>query len=227
VTAAVLPRASRAGMVGSAVVHLILVAGLIFVARGASGPSPVVYSVKLLAAPTPRPSPRRAAEAATPTVEREVAPPEDPVREPEVQQPVPEQQVDQAAREDEQLTTRSDTEPLPGETPSTGSDELTFQQEGLQFQDREYLGRVVTEIRRRWVNPSGRSRLQATVNFTIEQDGSVSGVNLSQSSGNFTFNTEALGAIERTGRDGAFGPLPEGFNGVSLPIAFTFKPENK
>jgi TonB family protein len=184
-------------LIGSAVMHLLLAVSLVVVARGANGPPPVVYSVRLLAAPRPSETPRRAAEAAIPVAEqRDMAPPDKPV-----------------------------VKPQPGETPSTGTDAITFRQDGIRFQYPEYLERVIVEIRRRWVNPSGASKLQATVDFTIERNGSVTGVRLAKSSGDFTFNTEALGAVERAGRDGAFGPLPDGFNGESLPIAFTFKPE--
>lgn len=225
-SAATQPAANRAGMVGSAAMHLILALGLLLVARGASDPPPVVYSVRLLAAPRPANAPRRAAQEALPVAAPEVAPPEDAVVPPKPREDPPPTSTD-PPRDEKQLPTRSEVEPLPGEAPSTGGDELTFRQEGLQFQYPEYLERVITEIRRRWGSPSGASRLTATVDFTIERDGSVTGIRLAKSSGDFTFNTEALGAIERAGREGAFGALPGGFNGESLPIAFTFKPEQK
>lgn len=222
---AAIPRANRAGLIGSALVHTGLLVALFVVAKGASGPAPIVYSVNLLAAPPQRVAPRRATEAATPTNTPEAVPTEEvPVTVPD-EEPAPPEDINN--RVDDKVPTKSDVEPLPDEAPSTGTDALTFQQDGVQFQDAEYLGGIVTEIRRRWVNPVPGSRLTATVNFTVEKDGSVSGVQLARSSGNFTFNAEAMGAIERSGLENAFGPLPEGFNGVSLPIAFTFKPENK
>lgn len=221
------PAANRAGVVGSAAMHLLLLAGLLLVARGANEPAPVVYSVRLLAAPAPTQAPRRAAEAANPVPEpREVAPPEDAVVPPKPRE-TPPATATEATRDEQRLQTKSEVEPLPGEAPSTGTDALTFRQDGIQFQFPAYLEGIITEIRRRWVNPSGASRLTATVDFTIQRDGSVTGIRLARSSGDFTFNTEALGAVERAGREGAFGPLPAGFNGESLPIAFTFKPETK
>ncbi len=221
------PTASRAGVIGSLVIHLGLAVGLATVANGASGPAPVVYSVRLLAAPAPTSAPRRAAAAAIPVpTAQEVAPPEKAVVPPKPRDE-PTVKSSEPPRDEKQLQTRSAVEPLPGETPSTGSDALTFRQDGIQFQYPEYLNGVVTEIRRRWVNPSGASRLSATIDFTIQRDGSVTGIRVARSSGDFTFNTEALGAIERAGLEGAFGALPAGYNGESLPIAFTFKPENK
>ena len=219
--------ASRAGVVGTAAMHLLLLAGLLLVARGANGPAPVVYSVRLLAAPAPTQAPRRAAEAAIPVAEPPPAAPREEAVVPPKPVETPPAKVVDAPRDERRLQTKSDVEPLPGEAPSTGTDALTFRQDGIQFQFPGYLERIITEIRRRWVSPSGASRLTATVDFTIERDGSVSGIRLARSSGDFTFNAEALGAVERAGREGAFGPLPQGFNGESLPIAFTFKPETQ
>ena len=45
--------------------------------------------------------------------------------------------------------------PLPGETPSTGSDVATVSTEGVEFPFPEYLQNVVTQIRRRWQQPYG------------------------------------------------------------------------
>lgn len=126
------------------------------------------------------------------------------------------------------MPTRSEVTPLPGQTPSTGTDELTFRQDGLRFPYPEYLERIVTEVKRRWANPVGGGlRLRSQVAFTIQRDGTVTDISFSRRSGNFTFDTEAQGAVERAGRDRAFGPLPAGFNGESLPIAFCFAAEGQ
>ena len=66
----------RAGLVGSAVVHVVLVAALVAISLRAEEPTPVVYSVNLVAAPAPRAAPRRAAESATPIASQPKAPPE-------------------------------------------------------------------------------------------------------------------------------------------------------
>lgn len=228
-SAAAVPGANRAGMVGSAVVHLALLAGLLLVARGASAPPPLVYEVNLVAAPAPGPTPRRAAEAALPARrDEEVAPPEKPRPKPKPAEQPPKPKSDAPERPDPQLQTRSDVTPLPGETPSTGTDQLTFRQEGLRFPYPDYLKNIVTQVRKRWVNPAGKGlRLRTEVAFTIQRDGTVTDISVSRRSGNFTFDTEAIGAVERAGKDGAFGPLPDGFNGLSLPIAFAFTPEDR
>ncbi len=226
-TAAAVPGANRAGLVGSALVHLGLLAGLVLVARRASEPPPLVYEVNLVAAPAPGPAPRRAAEAALPARrDEEVAPPEKkPVPKPEKAPPKPAKTPE---RTEPAVQTKSDVTPLPGETPSTGTDQLTFRQEGMKFPYPDYLENIVTQVKKRWANPVGRGlRLRTEVAFTIQRDGTVTDITIARRSGNFTFDTEAQGAIERAARDTAFGPLPAGWNGESLPIAFSFTPEDR
>lgn len=58
------PSAHRAGIVGSVVVHVLLLAGMFWVASRASEPPPLVYAVNLVAAPAP--APRRAARRRKP-----------------------------------------------------------------------------------------------------------------------------------------------------------------
>ncbi|HRP09376.1 MAG TPA: energy transducer TonB [Gemmatimonadales bacterium] len=224
------PRVDRAGVVGSALVHAGLLLGMLVVAQGADEPPPLVYAVNLVAAPAPGPAPRRAAEAALPVQESEPeAPPEKaPPKAPDPQPVDPPRRVDPDRRNDPALPTRSQTEPLPGERPSSGTDALTFRQEGLRFPYPEYLGRIVTEIRRRWVAPAGSAaRLRAEVGFIINRDGTVTDVEMIKRSGNRVFDANALGAVELAAKAGAFGPLPVGWNGESLPIAFSFTPEGQ
>jgi TonB family protein len=228
VSTAALEGANRAGMIGSAVVHAFLLAALLFLARRANEPQPLVYAVDLVAAPAPGPAPRRAAEAALPTREEEEAPPVTPPKQtpPEAERPRPD--PDTPVRDEPKLPTRSETTPLPGQTPSTGNDELTFRQDGIRFPYPDYLEKIVTEIHRRWAAPAARNaRLRVEVAFTIQRDGTVTDIEFVRRSNNRIFDAEALGAIERAGRDRAFGPLPSGWNGESLPIAFNFKPDDR
>jgi TonB family protein len=225
-TPAIDPRERRAGMVGTATVHLAAIAGLVVLGLRTPAPPPVVYAVNLVAAAAPRRTPARAAEAATPTAKQPVAPPDKVVPTPAPPPPPPEPTA--AKRDAPTLATKSEVEPLPDVTPSTGTDELTFTQAGIRFQDQEYLDNIVTQIRRRWSNPAGRGlRLRVDVTFTIHRDGSVTDVTVARPSPNFTFNTSARGAIERAAREKAFGPLPTSFNGESLPISFAFTPEDR
>jgi TonB family protein len=222
---ATLHGANRAGMVGSAVVHLLLLVGLVIMAQRANEPQPLVYAVDLVAAPAPGPTPRRAAEAAVPARAEEEAPAPTPPKRTETERPKPDPKT--PVREDPPVPTRSETTPLPGETPSTGNDQLTFRQDGLRFPYPEYLENIVTQIRKRWAAPAARNaRLRVEVAFTIQRDGTVTGITYVRRSNNLLFDAEALGAIERAGRERAFGALPSGWNGESLPIAFNFTPDD-
>lgn len=216
------PREHRAGVVGTVVIHLLLGAGLVAMALVTSPPPSIVYQVNLVAAPASREAPRRAAEAATPTAQA----PEAPVEKAPVKKAEPVKTPEKAVRDDPTLKTKSDVTPLPDVTPSTGTDELTFTQAGIKFQDQAYLDNIVTQIRRRWANPAPRGlRLRVDVTFTIQRDGSVTDVKVARPSTNFSFNTSARGAIERAASEKAFGPLPATYNGESLPISFAFTPE--
>jgi protein TonB len=218
-------RMHRTGVAGTVSVHVLLVAGMIFVAQRANEPAPLVYAVNLVAAPAPGPAPRRAVETATPTAPPEEAPPE---RARETAPTPPREAPRQPVREDPTLPTKSAVAPLPNERPSTGSDQLTFRQEGLRFPYPEYLENIVTQIRKRWVNPTGPGlRLRAEVAFTIHRDGTVTDIQYIRQSGQLLFDSNALGAVERAARDGAFGQLPSGWNGESLPISFSFTPDDR
>ena len=206
-TAVAVPGASRAGLLGSGLIHLLLLVGLFVMAQRANEPQPLVYAVDLVAAPAPGPAPPRAAEAALPTREEEGAPPVTPPRQvpPPVERPKPDPQT--PVREDPALRTRSETTPLPNEAPSTGSDQLTFRQEGIRFAYPEYLNNIVTQIRKRWAAPAARNaRLRVEVAFTIQRDGTVTDITYARRSGNMLFDSEAFGEI--TGRTG-LGPIGE------------------
>jgi len=114
--------------------------------------------------------------------------------------------------------------PLPGETPSTGSDVATVDLKGLAFPFPEYLQNIVTQILRRWDRPVSNAALRTDVSFTILRDGTVRDIQVTQSSRNYGFDLEARGAVEAAAVAGAFGPLPAGFEADALPITFYFKP---
>lgn len=217
------PAAHRAGITGTLAAHAVAVVGAIVIASRDPEPQPMVYAVNLVAAPAPGPRPRRAAEAAVPTqTDNNVAPVEAPRRTPEPPPPAPR---DTPRRDDPALVTKSDSTPNPGERPSTGHDALTFAQEGIRFQYPEYLNNIVNQIHRRWANPiRGASRLKTEIAFTIQRDGTVTDIEYGTKSNVYQFDISALGAVTKAGTERAFGPLPGGYNGESLPIVFSFTP---
>lgn len=220
------PGARRAGVLGTVTMHGLLIAIGLLVAQRASGPMPVVYAVDLLAAPLPNDAPARAATEATPTAEDEdAAPVEQPKPKPTPKkEPTPPPK--DAKRNEKAVPVKSTTGPAPGETPSTGNDAITLKTPGRQFPYPGYLENVVNQVYRRWARPPGGSRLQAEIAFTIQKDGSVTDIEVLRSSGNYGFDLSARGAVEAAANSRAFGPLPGGFNGESLPIAFYFAPRN-
>jgi outer membrane biosynthesis protein TonB len=207
-------------------VHAAAVAFLLLGVKPAA-PTPPVYAVELVAAPAPTQRRRLAPEAVpTPPQERpapvESSPPEpadDAVPEPEPVQREPQEDREPAPE------TLSPMEPLPGETPSTGTDVANIKTPGLAFPYPEYLRNIVNQIYRRW---GARNRpLRAEVSFLILRDGTIRDVRFVRRSGNFAFDLEAQGAIEAAANAGAFGPLPDGWPSDVLQISFFFEPRQQ
>ena len=113
---------------------------------------------------------------------------------------------------------------MPGVVPSTGQDVVTLHQEGIKFPFPEYLSKIANEVNKRWNQSGFRPGLHAEIAFLIMQDGSVpaASITVDKSSGNGTFDNNAMAAIEAAGAQRAFGPLPPGFNSASLPVLFNF-----
>jgi len=95
---------------------------------------------------------------------------------------------------------------------------------GLDFPFPEYLRNIVAQVYRRWDRPAGAASLQAEVSFLILRDGSVREIRFTRSSGNFSFDLDAQGAVEAAGNARAFGPLPDGYPSDVLPVSFYFTP---
>ena len=218
------------GLVGTTLVHAGAAAFLVLGVRPPEA-TPPVYAVELIAAPAPTERRRLAPEAvATPTPPAEApapvtsTPPEQapdalPEPEPARQPPQPQQDREPAPQ------TLAPMEPLPGETPSTGTDVANIKTPGLEFPFPEYLRNIVNQVYRRW---GARNRpLRAEVSFLILRDGSVREVRFVRRSGNFAFDLEAQGAVEAAANAGAFGPLPDGWPSDVLQISFFFEPRQQ
>jgi protein TonB len=210
---------------GTLVIH-VAVGGALLRVPTEGRTAPPVYRVELVAAPRAQPEARRAPEV----VER---PPEQPAPavpiapkpqpRPAVPTPVPPAPTT-TPREPSPRTTPA-AEPLPGVTPSTGSDPATVTVEGLAFPYPEYLRNIVAQVYRRWERPGGNVPLKAEVFFLVHRDGSISNLRFVTRSGSFAFDLEAQGAVEAAAGAGAFGPLPEGFTDDVLPVSFFFDPQ--
>ena len=223
----------RTSIVWSAVLHLLVVAGFLVSRTQASVATPPTYRVTLIAAPaaprqigvvreqppeptpTPQPPAPTPLSRATPEPARMKAPSKaPPQRTPKVATPNAGAQTTKAA-------------PAPtaggGPTGGRGADVANVRTEGTEFPYPVYLQNVVRQIALQF-KPSGNSALRAEVAFLIRRDGSISGLKLLTRSGAFSFDADAMGAVEAAARANAFGPLPQGFTDDVLPVIFSFDP---
>ena len=102
-----------------------------------------------------------------------------------------------------------------------GADVANVKVDGIDFPYPVYLQNVVRQIALQF-KPSARGALQAEVAFMIRRDGTIAGLRLTRRSSVFSFDQDALAAVELASR--AFGPLPEGFSDDVLPVIFSFDP---
>ena len=224
----------RTSLVWSALLHSLVIAGFLFGRSQAPVSAPPTYRVTLVAAPagprqigvvretppepTPTPAPPTPAPVAraTPEPERMKAPPTKarPARAPKVATP------------NAGATTPKPT-PAPraggGPAGGRGADVANVRTEGIEFPFPVYLQNVVRQIALQF-RPSPNSAYRAEVSFLIRRDGSVSGLRLVTRSGSFSFDQDAMGAVEAAARANAFGPLPQGFTDDVLPVIFSFDP---
>ena len=210
------------GLAGSFVVHAAAF-GFLLLAVKAPQEFPPVYAVNLVAAPAPTANTKPAPEAVERPAETPPAPaptqakPAPAQPKPAPVRPRPAEQREPAPR------TQSSATPAPGETPGTGNDAVTIKTPGLTFPFPGYLENIINQIYKRWERPVG-SALRAEVMFLIMRDGSIDGLRFVTSSGNFSFDLNAQGAVEAAGIAKAFGPLPDGWEADVLPVNFYFSP---
>ena len=210
------------GLIGTVLVHGIVLAAFLMSASGARS-APPVYRVQLVAAPELQPDARPAPQA----IQREAEQPEPPAPTPKpppkntASEAAPPPTADSKKREAAPRTTPK-AKPLPGERPSTGSDPATVSTEGIEFPFPEYLQNIVSQVLQRWQRPLESSPLEAEVSFMVHRDGSVTDLQFVRRSGDFAFDLEAQGAIEEAGRIKAFGTLPDGWVADVLFVRFYF-----
>jgi outer membrane biosynthesis protein TonB len=221
----------RAPLVFSAVLHLIVAAAFLLSRAREPVASPPTYRVSLIAAapgprqigvvretppaPVPTPPAPTPVARATPEPERMKAPTKaPPVRAPKVATPNAGAPAAKAAP-----APRAGGGPVGGR----GADVANVRTEGIEFPYPVYLQNVVRQIALQF-KPSGNGALRAEVAFLIRRDGSISGLKLVTRSGVFSFDQDAMGAVEAAARANAFGPLPQGFTDDVLPVIFSFDP---
>lgn len=170
-------------------------------------PEPVVNTAPVAVEPAPTPPP-------TPDTPPKPAP-----------KPAPQTQSPQ------QKSVERTPAPTPAKGPDPkpveiGGEDIDVDIAGAAFAYPDYLENIILQLNRyfRW---PGAANLEAEVVFYIRRDGTVGSPTPKRKSGNFQFDIQTVQAIEAAGRNGAFGPLPEGLQGERLWISFTFKPAGK
>jgi TonB family protein len=215
----------RSAIVGSGLVHLVLIAALAF-ARTASSlviPGPEVVQVALLD-PAQMPQP--------------VQPPPEPQAPPE-----PPKLTDVKPADDtgvklkpEPPKKKKKADPVPQETPpatpapalpsapvgSAGlAGDITVDAQNFEF--TYYLVLVRNRIAANWAPPAGimtsGRRVRAVVNFQITRTGPVTNVRLEETSGMEFFDRSAMRAIMLSD---PMPPLPDGYSASQLGIHFGF-----
>lgn len=221
-------------LVASILLHVFVIAGF-WLAGVRLSPEPefVQYRVTLVSPPPQEQGePEPAAVPETPVLAEPEPDPPAPVADPEPERP-PEQPTPRPEPPKPQTATpppeeiKPDPAPVRGPDPKpspVGGENLTVRQDGEDFPYPDYLANIVRRLHSyfRW---NGAPNLEAEVVFYIQRDGSVGGIRIVRKSGNFQFDLQAHEAVDRAGRAGAFGPLPDGWQQDRLWISFTFEPQ--
>lgn len=218
----------------AAVLHGSLVAGALYGARAPRGPTPPVYRVQLVAAPageravgvvseTPTPHPPAVEEPKTPPKRAESAPKSAAA----VRKPPPRRAPPSRATPTPNARSARRDEPAPkaggGPQGGQGTDVANVLTAGAEFPYPAYLQNIVRQIQLRF-KPRLATALSAEITFLIQRDGTVQIVGFRKRSGAFSFDTEAMGAIESAKNAKAFGALPDGFSDDALTVIFSFDP---
>lgn len=83
----------------------------------------------------------------------------------------------------------------------------------------QYMKELQRTIKSNWKPTFSKDKKRAVAFFTIYKNGSLGEVKILKSSGDSTFDENALTAIKKTA---PFHPLPRNFKGKSVDIEFTF-----
>ena len=223
-------------VIGSAVVH----GAAIFLAWWTSAmtneiPEFVVFEIELIspaAAELGEPTP-------PPPEELVIETPFDPAPEPQEETPpaiIEEEPIAEELPQPEETPAPPDVEPVvepvaptspnPDPDVETPGEDLNVRMEGIRRDYPEYYNNIIRQMQRcfRWRREEA---YRAKVYFVINRDGSVSGVDILESSRNIAFDIEAMGAAECAGSRDRLGPLPDDLPFDQLPVVFTFDPRSR
>jgi periplasmic protein TonB len=220
----------------SVILHVAALTALLVVTSRAPVPSPPIYRVDLLAAPPGRRAVGIVTPAPPPDVRSPTAPPPPPLPTPQAPPKAKTAPVKAPpARARPTQTTPvppPKVKPAPTQVPpppagggpqgGKGADVANVQTPGIDFPFPGYLNNIVRQVALNFSPDNTSPSLRAEVAFLIRRDGSVTGFRFITRSGDYGFDLEAQGAIEKAGP--SFGPLPTDFTEDALPVVFSFDP---
>ncbi len=215
----------------SAMLHAGLAAAIIALSTRASVALPPIYKVDLVGAPAAAaPAAGVVTPTPTPPTPRPVPPP--PAHEtPVAPKPVPAPRAPVRAPPPKATPNPPTAKPAPATAAppqaasrggGTGTDVANVHTEGIDFPYPGYLNNIVRQVALNFRPDDPSANLRAEVAFLIRRDGTVLGFRFIQRSGDYAFDLEAQGAIEKAAPN--FGPLPDGFHDDVLPVVFSFDP---
>jgi len=192
-------------------------------------PDFVVFEIELISPPAAELGER----TPPPPEELVIETPFDPVPEPQEETPpavIEEEPPAEEPPQPEETAAPPDVEPVvdpiaptspdPDPDVETPGEDLNVRMAGIRRDYPEYYNNIIRQMQRcfRW---RGEEDLRATVYFVIDRDGSVSEVDILESSRSIAFDIEAMGAAECAGRPNSLGRLPEALGFDRLGVGFT------
>ncbi len=91
------------------------------------------------------------------------------------------------------------------------------------FQYGWYVEVITRKVRQNWYPSQAPIGTEVSVNFTVNRSGQPSNVRVEKSSGNPSYDSSAVRAVQRVD---TFGPLPAGYNQSTLIVTYTFSTSN-
>jgi len=112
---------------------------------------------------------------------------------------------------------------IPMSNPSAADKSVVVQNGDFGARFGWYVDIIKRTVAQNWysqlADPKASMGHSAVVTFVVHRDGSVSDPRIAQSSGVPSLDLSAIQAVERVS---AFGPLPAGYSGSSVSVAYTF-----
>jgi protein TonB len=212
----------RSSVVGSGIVHLIVIATLFIVRQSAPlvVPGPDVVQVALMDAPSEVTPPEPKAPEPKPEIEK---PDVKPLDESGVKLEKPKPQPKPKPTEKKPEATPPPAMALPSAAVGSAGLSAEVAVDSRNFEFTYYLILVRNKIASNWTPPSGLAggeAAKAIVYFRIRRDGSVEGAQLETGSNFESFDRSALRAVLVSD---PLPPLPLGFGGGDLGVHFGFQ----